>query len=251
MLTVLIAINASTQAAAGDDQADATVEREAVILLHGLGRTWRSMMPLERDLRDAGYEVRNIPYASTKETPDTLVAKLAAHVDACCREASRLHFVGHSLGGILIRLYLSEARPANLGRVVMLSPPNHGSEIVDNLGDAWLFERIMGPSAQQLGTAEDSLPNSLPEPDYEVGIIAASASVNPVGSAIIPGDDDGMVSICNMRLAGMTDFIVVDKSHAFVMQSTVVAEQVRAFLRKGRFTLERPFEGWSEAECAE
>lgn len=219
------------------EEAERAIEpaREAVVVVHGLGRTTRAMAPLTERLREAGFDAHNLGYSSREAAPEALVEELAAQIDACCADAPRLHFVGHSLGGILARAYVADREPARLGRIVMLSPPNQGSEIVDALGDNWLFRVVMGPSAQALGTGPGSLPNSLPPPDYELGIIAATESINPVGSAIIPGDDDGMVAVCKMRLEGMTDFITVDHTHALVMRSADVAEQVILFLREGRF----------------
>jgi hypothetical protein len=194
------------------------------------------MIPLEKRLSAEGYLVHNFSYPSRDLGPEDLVRELEQQVQDCCSKSDRVHFVGHSLGAILIRMYLDGSRPANLGRVVMLSPPNHGSEIVDSMGDSWIFGNVMGPAAEQLGTDANSLPNTLPPADYELGIIAGSASVNPVGSIIIPGDDDGMVSLCSMPLKGMTDFLVINKTHAFIMESTAVTAQIIEFLRYGRFT---------------
>ena len=222
--------------AIADESVETASPKESVVLLHGLGRSWRSMIPLEKRLSAEGYLVHNFSYPSRDLGPEDLVRELEQQVQDCCSKSDRVHFVGHSLGAILIRMYLDGSRPDNLGRVVMLSPPNHGSEIVDSMGDSWIFGNVMGPAAEQLGTDANSLPNTLPPADYELGIIAGSASVNPVGSIIIPGDDDGMVSLCSMPLKGMTDFLVINKTHAFIMQSTAVTAQIIEFLRYGRFT---------------
>lgn len=218
--------------------ADVPRQPEVVVLLHGLGRTDRSMRPLEKYLSRSGFEVANLRYASTEKAPDALVDDLRESVAACCPEAPTLHFVGHSLGGILIRAYLAEDAPnlvGRVGRVVMLAPPNHGSELVDSLGDSSLFRWALGPSALELGTDRNSLPNRLPPPSFEVGVIAGTGSVNPIGSALIPRDDDGTVSVSSARLDGMTDFLVVPSSHSFIMHSEKVAAQVVQFLRHGRF----------------
>jgi len=220
-------------------------EREAVVLLHGLGRTNRSMRPLERRLSDAGFRVENLGYPSLDEDPETLVARLRARVSACCADAPRVHFVTHSLGGILVRAILAEpapeeARPHALagvvvGRVVMLAPPNQGSEIVDRLRELEAFEWMLGPTAARLGTDDDSLPRQLPPPTYEVGVIAGNVGINPLGALLPTGASDGTVLVDSTRLPGMTDFLVVPHSHTFIMQSELVAEQVVEFLRRGRF----------------
>jgi len=190
---------------------------------------------LESKLGDAGFRVHNLEYDSTDLTPAELVAELGRLLQGCCASEQRIHFVTHSLGGILVRAYLADHRVPNLGRVVMLAPPNRGSEIVDAIGDSFVFEAALGPTAALLGTGPDSLPNRLPPPDFELGIIAGTSSVNPVGSALIPGESDGTVSVASTKLDGMTDFLEVPHSHTFIMQSDDVAQQVIEFLRNGRF----------------
>lgn len=230
---LLLALLAAAPAGAGEPAPAA--EPETVVLLHGLGRTDRSMRPLEQRLSAAGFRVHNLRYPSTDHDPQALVDGIARQIEACCATATRLHFVTHSLGGILLRAHLADRRPAHLGRVVMLAPPNHGSELVDALGDSKLFEWTLGATAQQLGTEPDSLPNRLPPPDYELGVIAGNASINPAGASVIGEESDGTVSVSSTQLAGMTDFLVVPHSHTLIMRSDEVAEQVIEFLRNGRF----------------
>jgi hypothetical protein len=193
------------------------------------------MKPLASRLSDAGFRVHNLRYPSTEHPPEKLLNLIHAELESCCREASRVHFVTHSLGGILLRAYLVDHELQSLGRVVMLAPPNQGSEIVDAVGKTRLFQWALGPTAAELGTGEDSLPNRLPEPDYEVGVIAGVRSVNPIGSAIIPEEDDGAVSIDRTKLVGMKDFITIPRSHTFIMRAPETAKQVVHFLQHGRF----------------
>jgi pimeloyl-ACP methyl ester carboxylesterase len=230
----------SAIASAAADQPDSEAPPEAVILLHGLARSDRAMRPLESRLSEAGYAVLNVPYPSTELPPDELDVYLHQQVVACCKNAPRLHFVTHSLGGILVRAYLAEHETTNLGRVVMLAPPNRGSELVDVLGDSAPFRWALGPTAVQLGTDPESFPNRLPPPDFEVGIIAGTRSVNPIGSLVVPGESDGTVSVRNTQLEGMSDFITVPASHTFIMYSEVAVAQVLEFLRKGRFKRPTP-----------
>ena len=231
-LLVLMAWSAPTRAAGPGD----TSARETVILLHGLARTDRSMRTLATHLSEAGFEVHNLHYASTDHAPDELVADLHAQVAGCCSDAVRLHFVTHSLGGILTRALLAEHPIANLGRVVMLAPPNHGSELADALADSSWFEAAFGPTAVQLGTGPDSFPNRLPLPSYELGVIAGTRSVNPLSGFWIPGESDGTVSVESTQLSGMSDFITLPVSHTFIMSSESTANHVVEFLRKGRFS---------------
>lgn len=207
---------------------------ETVVLLHGLARGSSMNDALAARLEADGYRVVNVDYPSTKLTPDELAPYLAGVVAACCADAPRIDFVTHSLGGIVVRAYLASARPPNLGRVVMVAPPNRGTEVVDELGPT-VLGLALGPTAAELGTVPGSLPNRLPPATYDVGVIAATSSINPLGSMLIPGDDDGTVAVERTKLAGMADFVTVDASHTFVMSSDETARQVEAFLRDGHF----------------
>lgn len=232
LLATLLPILALGCSAGAGDSGD---PRETVVLLHGLGRTDWSMKPLELRLEEAGFATANLHYKSMDEGPRTLVADIASQVGECCSGAKRLHFVTHSLGGILTRAYLASQRPENLGRVVMIAPPNKGSELADMVREVEVLSWTMGPTAAELGTGPDSLPNSLPPADFDVGIIAGTDSVNPLGTSMIEGESDGTVSVESTRLEGMRDFITVPYSHTFIMQVQPVAEQVISFLRTGRF----------------
>ena len=146
-----------------------------------------------------------------------------------------IHVVTHSMGGIILR-YIQQTDPIqNLGKVVMLSPPNQGSEVVDVLGDRKLFKLLNGPAGQQLGTNADGIVHSLGDADFELGIIAGDRSVNPVLSMMIPGKDDGKVSIERSKLKGMKSFKVVHASHTFIMKNNLVGQCVVSFLKSGAF----------------
>jgi pimeloyl-ACP methyl ester carboxylesterase len=213
---------------------------ETVIILHGLGRSERSMSKLAEALARTGYEIHNLGYASTDAPPETLLADLDNRIRDCCMTASRLHFVGHSLGGILARAWIARHRPPNLGRLVMLAPPNQGSTLADRFHDRWPMSAIMGPALEALGTEAMSLPNTLPPPDYPVGIIAGTGTINPLGTLLIPGEDDGIISICATRLEGAADYLIVNDSHALIMRSREVIENTAAFLATGRFLHTEP-----------
>lgn len=233
MIRALLAVAfALLPATAGSEPA---VGGEVVVLVHGLLRSDRSMQPLARSLSDAGYRTVALDYPTTELPPDDLVAVLEREIEACCEDAPRLHFVTHSLGGLMVRAILAKYRPASLGRVVMLAPPNHGSEWVDRLGDWTLFRWLLGPTAVELGTGPTGFPQRLPRPDYEVGVIAGTTSYRLGADEVLGGANDGTVSVASTRLDGMTDFATVPESHTFIMRSADVAELVRAFLRDGRF----------------
>jgi triacylglycerol lipase len=210
---------------------------EMVILLHGLCRTSASMTRMERTLSEAGYQVQNIGYpsrtASVQQLADDTIGQAVAN---CQRDGvARVDFVTHSLGGILVRSYLARHPLPSLGRVVMLAPPNRGSEVVDKLGDWFLFKWINGPAGRELGTNPGSTPNQLGPVTYPVGVIAGDRSINWINSLLIPGRDDGKVSIERTKLPGMNDHIVVHTAHPFIPKNREAIRQTIQFLRTGAF----------------
>jgi len=210
---------------------------ECVIVLHGMGRTRSSMGLIEEALTGQGYRVWNKGYPSRSSPIETLAVDAIEQGLAYCRQVNsrKIHFVTHSLGGIMVRYYLQDHRISELGRIVMLSPPNHGSEVVDALHDNALYQAAMGPAGLQLGTGEHSLPNSMHAIPGEIGIIAGNSTSDPWFSPIIPGDDDGKVSVERAKLAEMQDFLVVKHGHTFIMRDEAVIQQIVYFLKTGGF----------------
>jgi hypothetical protein len=212
-----------------------------VILLHGMGRSCRSMSKMADRLSDEGYSVVNLDYPSTGADIQTLSSGIVAETVQTCRTKNPetpIHFVTHSLGGILVRHYLQNHSLPPGSRVVMLSPPNRGSEIADLLKDFFLYRWIMGPAGQQLGTSAEALPNRLGPVDVPVGIVTGDHSLEPWFSTRVPGPDDGKVSVASARLPEMTDFLVVHRSHGFIMNGPEVIEQTSHFLKHGMFKRE-------------
>lgn len=210
---------------------------ERVVLLHGLGRTDLSMYVIEQELSERGYRVFNVGYPSTDHSIEHLSEEeLGPALDRCCAGSNdTIHFVTHSMGGIVLRYYLEEHEIDNLGRVVMISPPNRGTELADWVAENQFLETILGPSVEQLGTGAESVPTRLGPVDFELGIIAGNRSLNPLFSRLIPGDDDGKVAVEATKVPGMSDFLVVPHSHTYIMLNDEVVEQVAYFLEHGRF----------------
>jgi triacylglycerol lipase len=146
-----------------------------------------------------------------------------------------VHFVTHSLGGILVRQYLQDHKIENLGRTIMLGPPNQGSELADLLANNILFEFYNGPAGQQLGTGKDSAPINLEPVGFELGVIAGNRSFNPMLTKLGSGEHDGIVSVDSSKVDGMTDHIVMPVTHTFMMMDAKVIQQVRSFLSHGVF----------------
>jgi triacylglycerol lipase len=186
---------------------------------------------------EAGYKVRNVDYPSRTASVQKLADDAIGKAVADCEQdgATKIDFVTHSLGGILVRSYLARHTHPSLGRVVMLAPPNQGSEVVDKLGWLFLFKWINGPAGNELGTDKNSTPNKLGAANFPVGIIAGDRLINWINSLLIPGRDDGKVSIERTKLAGMTDHIVIHATHPFIMKNREAIRQTIQFLRVGSF----------------
>jgi hypothetical protein len=212
--------------------------RDCVVLLHGLNRSWRAMRPMATALQMAGYTTANVDYPS-QAGPVEEIAPLAVGTGLTeCRAtgAQRIHFVTHSIGGILLRFENEREPIAGLGRVVMLGPPNQGSEIVDKTRNWPGAETISGAAGLQLGTTgADSIPSRLGPVDFELGVIAGTGTINLLTSAMLPDPDDGKVSVAATRVEGMDDFLVVGNSHRYITSSRIVRRNVISFLQNGHF----------------
>jgi triacylglycerol esterase/lipase EstA (alpha/beta hydrolase family) len=218
--------------------ASAHVTQDGVVLLHGISRTARSFRKMQAALEGAGYATLNLDYASRRKALEALAADIHPAIQRFADGIDgSVHFVCHSMGGLLARVYITRYRPKRLGRVVMLGTPNSGSEIADRLGHLKLYRAFFGPAGQQLGTQRDVAIEALfPAVDYPVGIIAGNRSIYPLASAFLPKPHDGRVSVANTKIDGMADHIVIRASHPWLMRNSSAIAQTIAFLRDGKFT---------------
>lgn len=211
--------------------------RDGVVLLHGILRRAASMQKLEKALAAAGYRVLNLDYPSREQSLAQIADGLSGPIAAFEGElAGQLHFVTHSMGGLVARAYLNRFRPVRLGRMVMLAPPNEGSEIADLLKRNWLYRSTFGPAGRQLATQRsDELCALLGQVDYPLGVIAGDRTLYIFASLILPGPNDGRVSVERTRVAGMSDHIVLHTSHPLIMRNPEAMAQTIHFLQHGRF----------------
>lgn len=194
-----------------------------VILLHGYLRTKRSMKTLEHNLSALGYRVINVQYPSRKKSIQRIADEhlLPAIQNAITKKNIKIHFVTHSMGGIVVRYFLTKYTLDNLGKVIMLAPPNHGAKLADWFGSIVFLKSFFGPALQQLQTHHKSLPNTLDAPTYEVGIVA--------------GKYDGKVPLKNTHLPRMADFLIVPRVHTCIMNADEVVLAIKNFLVSGKF----------------
>lgn len=198
-------------------------EGDYVVLLHGLGRSSWSMQEMGKVLAENDYRVINVDYPTRAGSVQSLVEEnLKAELEeGYTQEGQSIHFVTHSMGGVMVRQLLASNEIENLGRVIMLAPPNKGSVAADSWSKSKIISGIMGPALEQMTTSENSLVKTLPPPYYELGIIA--------------GEDDGKVSIKQTKLEPMNDFLVVKVGHTFIMNNEEVIDSTLNFLTKGEF----------------
>ena len=210
---------------------------EHVFLLHGLARTSSSMRSMERFLSDHNFSVSNLDYPSRHFTIPELAKKVRQQIITISEDqkSSKYHFVTHSMGGIILRQIQATTPLPYLGRVVMLGPPNQGSEIVDEMGKMKVFQLLNGPASLQLSTLASSIPNQLGPVSFELGVIAGDRSINPILSSMIPGKDDGKVAIPRTRVEGTNDFLIVHSPHPFLMNHKPAQENALHFIKTGKF----------------
>lgn len=209
---------------------------ESVILLHGLGDVKLSMLKLEIALKEEGYTTKNIGYSSNGETIESLAEKELSEIVERYKKIGfdKIHFVTHSMGGLIVRCYLQDHELPEGSRIVMLSPPNKGSEVADHFKESKFYNLIVGDVGQELATDSNIL-SELKQIIPEIGIIAGDKSTNSYFSKIIPGEDDGRVAVDNTKLIEMKDFMIVHSTHLTIKYNDEVIRQTVFFLQNGKF----------------
>lgn len=219
---------------------DMKTNNEMVIVLHGIGLNQYFMISTESKLQKAGYEVLNLGYPFRKLDLDELGLWLHEELQQyeIWQTAKKVHFVGHSMGGLITRTYLTtykdEIPAEKMGRVVMLGTPNGGSEVADFLHENPLYQWVFGPAGQELTTkAQNKDSTSLPW--YDLGIIAGTQNWLHPFNFCINEPNDGCVSVSSTRLKGMKDHIILPVMHGLMSWTGSVNDQALHFLQKGSF----------------
>lgn len=211
---------------------------ESVVLLHGLARTAAAMRVIEQHLQAAGYWTVSVDYPSRQKKIEVLAQEAVGKGISICRDKhpnATIHFVGHSLGGILVRYYLSQQSIDNMGKLVMIAPPNGGTKLADIANRLFLFRWMCGSPLKQLGT--DGLPTKIGAVHYPTGIIAGRLPLSAflIGGALIARPNDGTLPVESTKVEGMQDFITVPCSHSLIIYSKTTARQTVNFIRDGTF----------------
>lgn len=206
-----------------------------VVILHGITRSNKHMQKLATYLQKDGFDIINLNYPSTTNKIEDLTEIINKEIFQRTTEKKPIHFIGYSMGGLVVRALIHKYNYKNLGKVVQLAPPNQGSEVADFVKNFWPYKKIFGPAGQQLITDQSAVKHIFGEVNYELGIIAGNATIDPISSAIIPGENDGKVAVKRTKLEGMKDHIVVSASHTFFPSNKEVQKQTLYFLKNGNF----------------
>jgi pimeloyl-ACP methyl ester carboxylesterase len=219
-------------------------KKHVVVLLHGLAGTRNYMEPMAQFLREHGYDVVSIGYASTKATIQDLSRSLE-NVVRNLQGIEQVSIVAHSMGCILVRNMLyriqhcRDPSPINVNfcRMVMISPPNQGAYLADTIGQLKLVQAVFGPSVEQFSPSKGwpALEAELTVPWFEFGIIAGGTGTQRGYLGCIPGDDDGLLAIDSHYLEGAADFIQVGGLHQLMPRYQAVQDSTLHFLQYGHF----------------
>lgn len=205
------------------------MQAEAVILTHGIWLPGIEMALLQRRLQKRGYQCHLFRYASLRRTPRENAVRMAAFVDRI--DAPILHFVGHSLGGLVIRHLFDYEPQQRPGRVVTLGTPHKPSHTAQLLYRAALLP-LLGMSINQgvVGGAPHWTGS------HPLGSIAGNIGIG-LGRLVpgLPKPNDGTVAVTETECPGMADHITLPVTHTSMVFSRQVMEQTVAFLREGRF----------------
>lgn len=205
-----------------------------VVLLHGLWRGWRAMQPLARALGNEGFSTLNLPYPSVRLPIARLVGHIRTEVAKIARDQP-VHFITHSLGGILVRSLLTGPVPWETGKIIMLAPPNHGSEIVDWLKKHPPLHQVLGPAGRSLGSDGVARELAALPPEIQAAVIMGNRDSIPIFTRLLEPENDGIVSTGKGRIDGLRGFTVVNADHTFIQSHPEAIRLSLHFLKTGEW----------------
>lgn len=220
-------------------------EKDIVVTFHGIYGREKQLRFINESLAKNGYSVVNIQYPTVDDRIEEMVDKYIAPVIENQIEKLnkinaerkyrnlpelKINFVVHSMGSVLLRYYLENNKLKNLGKVVLISPPSHGSHLSDNI-IADIFKFYVGPAVAELKTNKKSFVNQLENPIYPCYVLIGNKSINPINSFIIKGKDDGMVPIETARLDGASFKIIKNTTHTTILKSQETVDEILEFLK--------------------
>jgi len=211
---------------------------EGVVLLHGILRTNRCMSGLASFLEGQGYKTLNLDYPSAKYDISSIAELIHGTIKKFADKHSKIHFIGYSMGGLVIRAYLQKYRLENLGKIVMIATPNKGSEVADFLQNFWLYKKLYGPAGQQLITDQQSFKDILGDIYYDLGIISGISPYYFFGNYLIGKKNDGRVSIESSKIEGMKDQVTIKSGHTWIPSYKKTWQQAARFIATGKFEYE-------------
>lgn len=215
-------------------------DKDIVILMHGIYGKLKDLSYIEKKLEENGYSGVSIQYPTTKDDIQTMAKKyiepeIMKKVEILNKinekrekenkKKLKINFVVHSMGSVVLRHELQKNILKDLGKVVFISPPSHGSSIADNFLTEML-NPVLGKAVKQIKTKEDSFVNKLNEPCYECYVMVGNKTNNPLYSLMIKGNDDGMVPVQSAKLKNCKFRIIDGKSHTSILKSDEVVQEI-------------------------
>ncbi|GLP95499.1 alpha/beta fold hydrolase [Paraferrimonas sedimenticola] len=232
---LLASVGAMPAIAAATTKAEA---QELIVLAHGLGRGDKSMWMMRYRLEKSGYKVCRLDYRTIGVSVQQVLEQTRAQIDACLTSHQRVHFVGHSMGGLVITSYLNHRQlvlpKGQLGEVVLVGTPSHGSEVADWLEGGWLMQ-LGGGAPASLSSEAIAQWQKMSQIDWPVGVIAGTKS-SPLTKHLFTHANDGLVSVESTKVASMKDFIRLKVGHAAMRYSEDVSREVVHFIEHGYFS---------------
>lgn len=208
------------------------MQGKVCVLVHGIIRSSKSLSKFRQNLEQSGYTVVGFDYPSTRKSI-TESADYLRQTIASLQGVDQIDFVVHSMGGLIVRAYLADKPDPRIKRMVMIAVPNQGAEMADRFRKFRLFRFLYGPAGQQLATDPQGLIPKLPVPTFEFAVVSGARGTQKGYNPLIPGDDDGTVTVESTRLTGAVDSLCVKGMHTFLMDDSTVISSARRFLETG------------------